>query len=179
MESIIGLRPAGARIASRVNVPDSVSVGKGMIGNRKRWTVAAFVMALTLARVWPASANALSFPPTNFAILNPDTGTVIGRSRYRLDSAGDGATLRGENGYFDGQTDVEVARLKLAAQGNLPKLLEFDHTFYNADRSILKRAHLDLEIRRGRLVSTTPAARGVTSRRCSTSRTTPGRARAS
>ena len=116
-----------------------------MIGNRKCWTVAAFAIALTLARAWPASsANALSFPPTNFAILNPDTGTVFGRSRYRIDSAGDGATLRGENGYFDGQTDIEVARLKLSAQGNLPKLVEFDHTFYNADKSILKRSHLDL-----------------------------------
>src|SRR5271168_4824696 len=116
-----------------------------MIGNRKCWTVAVFAMALTLACVRPASsANALSFPPTNFAILNPDTGTVIGRSRYRIDSAGDGATLRGENGYFDGQTDVEVARLKLSAEGTLPKLVEFDHTFYNADKSILKRSHLDL-----------------------------------
>src|SRR5580658_5616524 len=136
------LPAAGARIASRVNVPDRVSVGKSMIGNRKCWTLA---IALMLARAWPASsANALSFPPTNFAILNPDTGAVIGRSRYRIDSAGDGATLRGENGYFDGQTDVEVARLKLAAEGKLPKLVEFDHTFYNADKSILKRSHLDL-----------------------------------
>ncbi len=132
-----------------------------------------------LARAWPASsANALSFPPTNFAILNPDTGAVIGRSRYRIDSAGDGATLRGENGYFDGQTDVEVARLKLSAEGKLPKLVEFDHTFYNADKSILKRSHLDLSPA-PRLVSTTPADKRVISRRCSTSRTTPGRARAS
>jgi hypothetical protein len=116
-----------------------------MIGNRKCWTLAALAIALMLARAWPASsANALSFPPTNFAILNPDTGAVIGRSRYRIDSAGDGATLRGENGYFDGQTDVEVARLKLSAEGKLPKLVEFDHTFYNADKSILKRSHLDL-----------------------------------
>jgi hypothetical protein len=139
------LPAAGARIASRVNVPDRVSVGKSMIGNRKCWTLAALAIALMLARAWPASsANALSFPLTNFAILNPDTGAVIGRSRYRIDSAGDGATLRGENGYFDGQTDVEVARLKLSAEGKLPKLVEFDHTFYNADKSILKRSHLDL-----------------------------------
>jgi len=139
------LPAAGARIASRVNVPDRVSVGKSMIGNRKCWTLAALAIALMLARAWPASsANALSFPPTDFAILNPDTGAVIGRSRYRIDSAGDGATLRGENGYFDGQTDVEVARLKLSAEGKLPKLVEFDHTFYNADKSILKRSHLDL-----------------------------------
>ena len=100
-------------------------------------------MTITGAR--PAfSANQLSFPPTHFAILNPDTGVTIGRSRYRIESTADGGTLRGENGYFDGQTDVETARLRLGGGDRLPKLIEFDHTFYNADRSILIRAHADL-----------------------------------
>ena len=118
-----------------------------MITRRKqRWTVAAFAMILAVAGARPAlSANGLSFPPTSFTILDPDTGVAIGRSRYRVDSTLDGATLRGENGYFDGRTDVETARLQLGAAGQPPKLVEFDHTFYNADRSILKRAHVDLK----------------------------------
>ncbi len=90
-------------------------------------------------------ANALSFPPTDFAILNPDTGVALGRSHYRIDSTRDGATLHGENVYFDGQTDVETAHLELDAAGQLPKLVEFDHTFYKADGSILLRAHVDLK----------------------------------
>jgi len=118
-----------------------------MVTIRKhRWIVATFAIVVTMTCARPAhSANALSFPPTSFTILNPDTGVAIGHSRYRVDSTADGGTLRGENGYFDGQTDVETARLDSGAPGQLPKLVEFDHTFYNADRSILKRAHVDLK----------------------------------
>ncbi|MGA9725680.1 MAG: hypothetical protein WBQ86_24725 [Candidatus Binatus sp.] len=110
----------------------------------RRCAAAVFAIVATMACARPAfSANALVFPPTSFAILNPDTGVAIGRSRYRVESAGDSATLRGENGYFDGQTDVETAHLHLGTGGQLPKLLDFDHTFYKGDRSILFRAHLD------------------------------------
>jgi len=117
-----------------------------MIALRKpRLIVAALAMVLTVVRTRPAlSADALSFPPTNFSILTPASGVVIGRARYRLDSTPEGAILRGENGYFDGQTDVEVAHIQ-AASGGLPKLTDFDHTYYNADGSILKRSHLDLK----------------------------------
>jgi hypothetical protein len=108
--------------------------------------VLAFAAILAVACAAPAmSANALTFPPTDFVILSPDTGVAIGHSRYRMDSTRDGATLHGENGYFDGQTDVETAHLELGAAGQLPKLVEFDHTFYNADGSILQRAHADLK----------------------------------
>ncbi len=108
--------------------------------------ITALAIVLTLACARPAfPANSLSFPPTNFAILNPATGAAIGRSRYRVDTTADGATLHGENGYFDGQTDVETAHLLVGTVGEPPKLVEFDHTFYNADRSILQRAHVDLK----------------------------------
>ena len=117
-----------------------------MIALRKpRLIVAALAMVLTVVLTRPAlSADALSFPPTNFSILTPASGVVIGRARYRLDTTPEGAILRGENGYFDGQTDVEVAHIQ-AASGGLPKLTDFDHTYYNADGSILKRSHLDLK----------------------------------
>ncbi len=114
-------------------------------GRKSGWIVAAIAVAVTIACARPAlSASELSFPPTNFAILNPKTGVTMGRARYRVESTADGGTLRGENGYFDGQTDVETAHIQLAADGQL-KLTEFDHTFYNPDKSILKRAHMDLK----------------------------------
>jgi hypothetical protein len=90
-------------------------------------------------------AYSLSFPPASFVILNPDTSAAIGRSRYRVDSTEEGATLRGENVYFDGQTDVEAAHIRLPAGGGLPKLTDFDHTYFNADGTILKRSHVDLK----------------------------------
>src|ERR1019366_9883444 len=112
------------------------------------WTVAvaAFAIVLTMAGTRPAfSADALSFPPTSFTILNPDTGIAIGRGRYRVENAGDGATLHGENNYYDDQSDVETAELQLGAGGEPPRLVEFDHTFFNADGSIQGRAHVDLK----------------------------------
>ena len=108
--------------------------------------VAASAIILTMAAARPAfSADALSFPPASFMILNRDTGIAIGRGRYRIESTREGATLRGENNYYDDQSDVETAELQLGAGGEPPRLVEFDHTFFNADGSIQRRAHLDLK----------------------------------
>ena len=110
-----------------------------------RWHVAAIGIVLVAAWARPAfSVEALSFPTTSFSIVTPDTGVAIGQARYRVESIREGAVLRGENGYFDGQTDVEVAQIRLASDGQ-PKLTEFDHTFYNVDKSILRRSHLDVK----------------------------------
>lgn len=117
-----------------------------MITWERRWAVAAMAAFLTIVGTGSAwSTYSLSFPPASFVILNPDTNVAIGRSSYRVDSTKEGATLRGENGYFDGQTDVEVAHIRLPAGGGLPKLADFDHTFYNADGTILKRSQVDLK----------------------------------
>jgi hypothetical protein len=111
---------------------------------RSRRLVATLATFLTLAAASPAlAANALSFPPTSFTILNPDTGVAVGRSVYLVESTQDGAILHGQNHYFDDQSDVETSRLRETAD-ELPRLVEFDHTFYNADGSILLRVHLDL-----------------------------------
>ena len=105
-----------------------------------------FAVFITIACARPAiSAEPLSFPPTSFSILKPDTGVAIGRARYRVEATRDGGILRGENGYFDGQTDVETAHIEIAADGGKPKLTEFDHTYYNVDKSILRRGHVDLK----------------------------------
>jgi hypothetical protein len=103
------------------------------------------ILILTITYTLPASSiETLSFPPTSFSILTPDTGITIGRARYRVEGTRNGAVLHGENGYFDGQTDVEVAHIELAPGGQ-PRLTEFDHTYFNIDGSILKRSHLDLK----------------------------------
>ncbi len=120
-----------------------------MTATRERgWTVAVAASAIIVAMAGasPAfSADALSFPPTRFVILNPDTGIAIGWGRYRIESTGDGATLHGENNYYDDQSDVETAELQPGAGGEPPRLGEFDHTFFNADGSIQRRAHVDLK----------------------------------
>jgi len=121
---------------------------KGRLNNRLNpgWSVAAFAIILTVGVARPAiSADPLSFAPTSFTILNPDTGIAIGRSRYRLDNTGEVATLHGENLYYDDQSDVETAEIQPGAGGEAPRLVEFDHTFFNADGSIQRRGHLDLK----------------------------------
>ena len=89
-------------------------------------------------------AHAFSFPATNFTILNPDTGAKIGRSRYSIESVAGGAILHGLSRYYDGRSDIETGKLRLGTGDELPKLVEFDHTFYNRDGSIQARAHADL-----------------------------------
>jgi hypothetical protein len=129
------------------NVPDKERIRKGMTTIRQRRSIVsalAIILTITCARS-AFSAEAFSFPPTRFEILNPATGVAMGRARYRVESTPDGGTLRGENGYFDGQTDVEIAHIQVAAVGGQPKLTEFDHTYYNPDKSILKRSHVDLK----------------------------------
>jgi hypothetical protein len=109
----------------------------------RRRILAALLILMIGGRARCVFANSLSFPPTTFAILNPDTGATIGQSRYSVESTADGAILHGESSFYDGQSDVETGKLLGVGEG-LPKLVEFDHTFYNSDHSIQERAHADL-----------------------------------
>ena len=113
---------------------------------KRRSIVAVFAVAVTMACARPVfSAAPLSFPPTIFTIVKPDSGVAIGQAHYRIEPIRDGGILRGENGYFDGQTDVETAHIETAGDSGKPKLTEFDHTYYNPDKSILRRTHVDLK----------------------------------
>ena len=103
-----------------------------------------FAIVLAAARLALAE-NSLSFPPTNFAILNPDTQQAIGKSVYRADATPDGAILRGVNTFFDHQLDVETSTLASGSSSQGPELINFDHTFYKADGSLLIRGYLDLK----------------------------------
>ncbi len=121
-------------------------MARGMTPTRKRaWPAVTLATVLTMVGARPAlAANALSFPTTNFAILNPVTSAVIGRSRYRVVSTNDGGILHGESYYDNGTSDFETSFLHSQGVGELPKLVEFDHTFYQADGSIMVRAHLNV-----------------------------------
>src|SRR5579863_7339190 len=109
----------------------------------RKQILAAVVILTMVGSARPALAAAITFPPTDFTILNPDTGATIGQGRYNIESAANGAILHGASHYSDGQSDVETAKL-VDRGGSLPKLVEFDHTFYNSDGSIQERAHADL-----------------------------------
>jgi hypothetical protein len=106
--------------------------------------LAAFMILVTTGGAHRAHSAALSFPETDFTIQNPDTGATLGHGRYSVESVAGGAILHGLSRYDDGQSDVETGKLQLKAGDGLPKLVEFDHTFFNRDGSIQMRAHADL-----------------------------------
>lgn len=116
-------------------------------------------MILTIAAGASCAFAAISFPPTNFKIINPDTGATIGQSQYSIENVADGAIVHGASHFSDGQSDVETGRL-LGVGDGLPKLVEFDHTFFSADGSVVERAHLDL---RSGAATCTHTASGVRS----------------
>ncbi|HYL58411.1 MAG TPA: hypothetical protein VEU51_06030 [Candidatus Acidoferrales bacterium] len=116
----------------------------GIATRRATLVALAALLFLASARLAPAD-DSLNFPPTNFTIVDPASSTPLGTSRYSIESHGDRAVLRGENRYYSGLTDVETANLELNPGADLPRLVEFDHTFYNADGSIQERAHVDLK----------------------------------
>jgi hypothetical protein len=98
---------------------------------------------LTLAARGYATES-IGFPPTDFKIIDPGTHAPLGRSRYSIASTLSGAVLRGDNHYDSGGSDNETGTLVMARGTGLPLLVEFDHTFFNPDGSILQRAHVDM-----------------------------------
>lgn len=86
----------------------------------------------------------ISFPPTDFKIIDPISQAPLGTSRYSIVAIENGAVLHGENHYDSGLSDRETGSLVLAQGTRLPLLVEFDHTFFNSDGSIQQRSHVDL-----------------------------------
>lgn len=69
----------------------------------------------------------------SFKVLDPDSGEVIGHSRYELRRGRDNLLIgRGYARFNDGEYDLESDVLKLRP-GNAPAMLTLDHKFYNAD----------------------------------------------
>jgi hypothetical protein len=114
--------------------------------NARRAIYPALAALIIFAGAPRASADdSLNFPPTNFTIVNPADSTPIGVSRYSIESHGNRAVLRGENRYYNGLSDVETSNFELGDGPESARLVEFDHTFFNADGSIQERAHVDLK----------------------------------
>jgi len=104
----------------------------------------AFMLALACSRPVFA-AEVLNFPPSDFDILNADTGQLIGHGHYTVDQTAGSLILRGENRYLNGEYDTEEDKLTTAGDSPLPTLISFHHDFFNADGSPSIVARLDTE----------------------------------
>jgi len=66
---------------------------------------------------------------------------MIGHARYTRSPAGDSETLRGESYYFDGEREIEVELLRYV--GQMPMLVTYEHSFFNADQTLQRVVSLD------------------------------------
>ncbi|MDO8434913.1 MAG: hypothetical protein Q7S58_21140 [Candidatus Binatus sp.] len=112
------------------------------------------LLAVFFCRSTASASNALSFPATEFTILDPRTNFAMGRGRYSIKSIPGGAILQGTNRYDTGSSDVETARIETAPDGSA-RLVEADHTFFKIDGSIMQRSHIDMKAGDGTCVNNT------------------------
>lgn len=92
----------------------------------------------------PVAADSVHYVGgVSFKVLNPETGEVIGHSRYEVRrDRGELLMGRGQARFNDGEYDLEYDTLKLRP-GNAPAMLTLDHRFYNADGSMQREIASD------------------------------------
>ncbi|MGH7865499.1 MAG: hypothetical protein ACREQB_10935, partial [Candidatus Binataceae bacterium] len=88
-------------------------------------------------------ANAFDYAPRNFEILDPESREIIGYGGYQFERSAGRIVLKGQNRYLSGEYDLETAAMNVVADRPLPVLVEFEHSFYNADGSISSAARAD------------------------------------
>lgn len=101
------------------------------------------VAALFVVWLGAAMADAGSFdlPPSDFDIIDAADTQVIGHAHYEVTPDGPWhATAFGEDRFNDGEYDIERDKLELRSDNQLPRMITFEHTFFNANGT-LQRAN--------------------------------------
>ncbi len=80
-------------------------------------------------------ADVFDLSNTDVTILNPDTRQVLGHGHYKVVHQGSEMQFDGENRFLDGEYDHEVQRLDLSTGSAPPILVDYQHSFFNADGS--------------------------------------------
>jgi hypothetical protein len=103
--------------------------------------IAAAIVAVALLsslRIGTDAAAAPAPAAAGVSALNSDlyiydpTGTrLLGRAHYTVTQHDSVVTIEGRNDFIDGQRDVEHETLK-TAEGELPRLLTYEHDFFDA-----------------------------------------------
>ncbi|MGH7949815.1 MAG: hypothetical protein ACREQF_11355 [Candidatus Binataceae bacterium] len=88
-------------------------------------------------------SDAFDYEPLKFEILDSETREIVGYGGYQFERAGDQIVLKGQNRYLSGEYDSETTRMKIVGEQPLPVLVDFEHSFYNADGSIFAAARAD------------------------------------
>jgi hypothetical protein len=89
---------------------------------------------LSLARDY---AGSFDFPPSDFTIMDSEDTRMIGHGHYEVTFDGKGyATAFGEDRFNNGEYDIERDKLELRGEDHIPRLITFEHTFFNADGTL-------------------------------------------
>ncbi len=114
--------------------------------------IAAAIVAVALLsslRIGTGAAAAAAPAAAGVSALNSDlyiydpTGTrLLGRAHYTVTQHDSVVTIEGRNDFIDGQRDVEHETLK-TAEGELPRLLTYEHDFFDAHGAAQRTASAD------------------------------------
>ena len=101
------------------------------------WLCPAVVAVVEL---WLNAATAYADPfdlRLDFNILDADGTQVIGHGHYEITpDSGGYATISGEDRFDNGEYDVERDKLELRGDDQIPRMVNFEHTFYKANGTL-------------------------------------------
>jgi hypothetical protein len=106
---------------------------------------AAALVALWLSATM-AYASPFDFPPADFNIMDADGTQVIGHGHYEVTPDGNGyETAFGEDRFNDGEYDIERDKLELHGDHQVPRMITFEHTFFNANGTLQRVNRADFQ----------------------------------
>lgn len=89
----------------------------------------------------PAKAGAIA-QNSDLYIYDPTGTTLLGRAHYTVTQHDNLVTIEGRNEFIDGQRDIEHDTLR-TAEGELPRLLTYEHNFFDAHGAAQLTANAD------------------------------------
>jgi hypothetical protein len=93
-----------------------------------------------------AYADTFDFPASDFKIMDAHGTQVIGHGHYEVSRGSNGyATAFGEDRFNDGEYDFERDKLELRSDDQVPRMVTFEHTFYNANGTLQRVNRANLE----------------------------------
>ncbi len=119
---------------------------------RRRRNVRAarlFLSALLIAIPYPAVAGidgpaVANFFAADLNIFSPDGKQLLGHAQYTFSPSDGTELLRGDSKDLDGEHDIELERLEPGSSGQAPRLIGYEHAFFNADGSPKRVNNLDV-----------------------------------
>jgi len=111
-----------------------------------RHCVAAAALVAWCLSAAIAYAGPFDFPPSDFNIMDANDTQVIGHGHYEATPDGNGyETALGEDRFNDGEYDIERDKLELRGDDQVPRMVTFEHTFFNPNGSLQRVSEVNFQ----------------------------------